>query len=70
MTVPRLELSGAVLGLQLAQHLALELGLPMQSVTFYSDSMDVLWWIPGHGRSFRPFEANYIAEIQMVTEPL
>lgn len=42
MTVPRLELAGAVLGLCLTQHLTLVLGLPMQSVTFYSNSMDVL----------------------------
>ena len=69
MTVPRLELMGAVLGLRLTQHLTLVLGLPMQSVTFYSDSMDVLWWVRGHGRSFHPFIANRIGEIQMVTEP-
>ena len=69
MTVPRLELAGAVLGLRLTQHLTLVLGLPMPSVTFYSDSMDVLWWIWGHGRSFHPFIANRIGEIQMVTEP-
>ena len=69
MTVPRLELAGAVLGLRLTQHLTVVLRLPMQSVTFYSDSMDVLWWIRGHGRSFRPFVANRIGEIQMVTEP-
>ena len=31
--------------------------------------MDVLWWFRGHGRSFRPFVANRIGEIQMVTEP-
>jgi len=42
MTVPRLELAGAVLGLRLTQHLTLVLRLPMQSVTFYSNSMDVL----------------------------
>lgn len=69
MTVHRLELAGAVLGLRLTQHLTLVLGLSMQSVTFYSDSMDVLWWIRGHGRSFRPFVANRIGEIQMMTEP-
>ncbi|XP_022800930.1 uncharacterized protein LOC111338676 [Stylophora pistillata] len=32
-------------------------------------SMDVLWWIRGHGRNFRPFVANRIGEIQMVAEP-
>ena len=60
MTVPRLELMGAVLGLRLTQHLIELLGLPMQTVTFYSDSMDVLWWVRGHGRSFRPFVANRV----------
>lgn len=69
MTVPRLELMGAVLGLRLTQHLIELLGLPMQTVTFYSDSMDVLWWVRGHGRSFRPFVANRVGEIQLVTEP-
>ena len=43
MTVPQLELAGAVLGLSLTQDLTVVLGLPMQSVTFYSDSMDVVW---------------------------
>ena len=41
----------------------------MQTVTFHSDSMDVLLWIQSHGQSFRPFVANHIGEIQMVTEP-
>ena len=45
------------------------LGLPMQSVIFYSDSMDILRWIQGHGQSFRPYVADRIGEIQMVTEP-
>ena len=67
--MPRLELAGAVFGLRFTQHLMLVLGLPMQSLTFYSDSMDVLWWIRGHGRSFRSVVANRIGEIQMVTEP-
>ena len=41
----------------------------MQSVTFYSDSTDVLWWIRGRGKDFRPFVANRTGEIQMFTEP-
>lgn len=69
MTVPRLELMGAVLGLRLTQHLTHILEVPMQTVTFYSDSTDVLWWVRGHGRSFRPFVANRIGEIQMATDP-
>ena len=51
MTVPRLELMGAILGLRLIQSLLTVL-VPMQSVTFYSDSTDVLWWIRGRGKDF------------------
>ena len=69
MTVPRLELMGVILGLHLTQSLLTVLEAPMQSVTFYSDSTDVLWWIRGRGRDFRPFVANCIGEIQMFTEP-
>ena len=69
MTVPRLELMGAILGLRLTQSLLTVLEVPMQSVTFYSDSTDVLWWIRGRGKDFRPFVANRIGEIQMFTEP-
>ena len=69
MTVPRLELMGAILGLRLTQRLIPILEIPMSMVTFYSDSTDVLWWIRGHGRDFRSFIANRIGEIQMSTEP-
>ena len=66
MTVPRLELTGAILGLRLTQALLTVLEVTMQSVTFYSDSTDVLWWIRGRGKDF---VANRIGEIQMFTEP-
>ena len=52
MTVPRLELMGAILGLRLTQSLLTVLEAPMQSVTFYSDSTGVLWWIRGRGKDF------------------
>ena len=58
-----------ILGLHLTQSLLTVLEAPMQSVTFYSDRTDVLWWIRGRGRDFRPFVANCIGEIQMFTEP-
>ena len=69
MTVPRLELMGAILGLRLTQSLLTVLEVRMQCVTFYSDSTDVLWWIRGRGKDFRPFVANRIGEIQMFNEP-
>ena len=42
MTVPRLGLMGAILGLRLTQSFLTVLEAPMQSVTFYSDSTDIL----------------------------
>lgn len=68
-TIRRLELMAAILGLRLTQSIVKVLELPMKEVTFYSDSMDVLWWIRGRGRDFRSFVANRIGEVQMYTEP-
>jgi hypothetical protein len=62
-TVPRLELMGAILGLRLTQNISRVLEIPMQSVMFFSDSKDVLWWIRGRGRDFRSFVANRVGDI-------
>jgi ribonuclease HI len=43
VTVPRLELMGAILGLRLTQNISRVLEIPMQSVMLFSDSKDVLW---------------------------
>ncbi|XP_028413247.1 uncharacterized protein LOC114536094 [Dendronephthya gigantea] len=69
ITVPRLELMAAILGLRLAQNIIRTLEIPVQTVLFFSDSKDVLWWVRGCGRDFRPFVANRVGEIQMETEP-
>ena len=69
MTVPCLELMAAVVGLRLAQALIKVLELPMSAVIFYSDSLDVLWWVRGYGKDFRVFVANLVGEIQMFTDP-
>ena len=66
MIVPRLELAGAVLTLRLTQHFN---ACTLTTHAISNISMDVLWWIRGHGWCFRPFVANRIGEIQMVTEP-
>ena len=49
ITVPRLELMAAILGLRLTQNVLQALSMSMQDATFYSDSTDVLWWIRGCG---------------------
>lgn len=69
MTVPRLELMGAIVGLRLTRSVSRVLELPVKAASFSSDSTDVLWWIRGRGRDFRPFVVNRIGEIQISTEP-
>ena len=53
ISIPRLELMGAVLGTRLAQ----------------TDSACVLYWIREHSKKLKPFVANRISEIQMKTIP-
>ena len=69
VTVPRLELMAAVTGLRLTQVIIRVLEIPMSTVTFYSDSLDVLWWIRGKEKDFRAFVANRVGEIQMYSDP-
>ncbi|XP_064627878.1 uncharacterized protein LOC135487738 [Lineus longissimus] len=68
-SIPRLELMGATLALHLTMSVIAALQLPMQDVTFWSDSANVLWWIRGRSRQFKPFVAHRIGEIQTQTCP-
>jgi len=70
MSTPRLELSAAVMGLQLTQTVSKVLQTAISTATFWSDSTNTLWWIRGNGRAFKPFVANRIWEIQAITEPV
>ena len=67
--IPRLELMGAVVGVRLAKRIATVIGFPMGRATFWSDSENVLWWIKGRSRQFKPFVANKVGEIQSNTDP-
>ena len=68
-STPRLELLAAVLGLRLTASITTSLDMSLSEVRFWSDSMNVLYWIRGKGRQFRPFVANRIGEIQSQTDP-
>ena len=68
-STPRLELLAAVLGLCLTNSIAAALGMLVSQTRFWSDSMNVLYWIRGKGGQFRPFVANRIGEIQSQTNP-
>ena len=64
VSIPRLELMGAHLGSKLARTIANVLSIPKQHMIFWSDSTDVLWWIRGYSRVFKPFVTNRVGEIQ------
>ena len=64
VSITRLELMAAVLGLRLTESVASALDIPVSDVVFWSDSMTVLWWIRGRSRDFKPFVANRVGDIQ------
>ena len=68
-SIPRLELMGAVIAIRLATSVAKALEIAMDSVVFWSDSMNVLWWIRTHSRILKPFVANRVSEIQAGSSP-
>ena len=65
ISVPRLELMGAVLGLRLNKEISKALNV--SDAVFLSDSVHVLWWLRNASRRFKPFVANRAAEIQSLS---
>lgn len=35
----------------------------------WSDNIDVVWWVHGRSRKFKPFVTNRLSEIQSLTNP-
>ena len=61
VNVPRLELMAAVVGLKLSSETPGKvLAFESSQRNFWSDSMDVLYWIRGCSRKFKPFVANHV----------
>ena len=54
---------GMVVGLKLAETVGQALGIDKSKWVFWSDSMDVPYWIRGQSRKFKPFVANRVGEI-------
>ena len=46
-SIPRLELMGAIIGVRLTTKVANVLEVPMNNCVFWSDSLNVLWWVRG-----------------------
>ena len=55
ISVPRLQLMAAIVGLRIAEIVGQTVGLPKEKWIFWSDSLDVLYWVRGYSRQFKPF---------------
>ncbi|XP_046556868.1 uncharacterized protein LOC124266100 [Haliotis rubra] len=67
-TIPRLELSAALTGAQLADVLLRELTLPVEKVMLWSDSTTVLAWIHSESCRYKVFVGTRVAEVQTLTK--
>lgn len=68
LSMPRLELSAALTGAQLASVLQTELTLPIEQVFLWSDSTTVLHWLRSKSFRYKVFVGTRVAEIQTLTE--
>ncbi|KAM8711561.1 hypothetical protein ACLKA7_012129 [Drosophila subpalustris] len=69
LSISRLELQAAVLGVRLAILIHEHHHLTLTQTTFWSDSMTVLQWINSTSRRFKPFVGHRVAEIISTTLP-
>ena len=69
LTVPRLELQGAVLATRLYQFIVEETRIQFMKAVFFTDSNIVLSWIRRQAREFKPFVSARVAEIQSNSDP-
>ncbi|XP_078363512.1 uncharacterized protein LOC144647605 [Oculina patagonica] len=69
MTIPRLELSAAVLAVKLDQTVREELELKIDESMFWTDSTSVLQYIKNEDRRFHTFVANRLAVIHDGSKP-
>ncbi|XP_045187492.2 uncharacterized protein LOC123545211 [Mercenaria mercenaria] len=69
ISIPRLELLAAILGLQLTQAICNVLDMPVENVVFWSESINVLYLIHGASRQYKTFEANRVRSIHEITSP-
>lgn len=67
VTIPRLELQAALLAARLAKTICHEHTLSVTKRVFWCDSTIVLHWLRNNTRTYKPFEANRLGEIDELT---
>lgn len=71
VTLPRLELIGALVASRLSKTVCTALKIPDEVPRFFwTDSMVALGWIRGDASRWKQFVANRVQEIQDVTDPM
>lgn len=69
VTIPRLELTAAVLAVKQNCQVQEELEIPIQRIVFWTDSMVVLQYINNESKRFQTFVANRLAVIHELSNP-
>lgn len=69
LTIPRLELSAAVVATRLDKMVRKEIGIQVDQSIFWTDTTCVLGYIANEDKRFHTFVANRVAAIQEVTSP-
>lgn len=69
LTIPRLELCGALILARLLSHLSKIFNVSFDKVHAWTDSTVVLHWLVGNPRRFKTFVGNRISEIVELTPP-
>ena len=69
MSIPRLELAAATVSVRLNRLLKNELEIPIDKITFWTDSMTVLRYIANESKRFHTYVANRVAIIREDSSP-
>ena len=69
VSIPRLELLGALIGTRLTMQVCTALKISSHEVTYWVDSVNVGYWIRGQSREYKPFIAHRVGEIHECSVP-
>ena len=68
-SIPMLELRAAVLGAEITEQVKTALGVESRDAWYWTDSMNVLYWLRSHSRRFKVEVGNRVATIQALSKP-
>jgi hypothetical protein len=69
LTIPRLELCAALLGARMTRQILDSINISIQSIYYWTDSVDTLCWIRQNPSMQKIFIANRVSEIQELSQP-